>query len=170
MAVITAAQVVPDQGDVARLPWPRRCRVPMAMPDVGLGQGRSVVDAVADHGHLSPEPGGCLDLTRPCPAGQDLGDDLVDPGERGRWPRPSCRLSPVSMITSRPIPQRKLLDRRAGARFERVGQGEDAQARPAPSHEHEGLALPGQAGFGVRVEFRQSRSRLDEHEASVAQQ
>ena len=52
--------------------------VPMAIAEVGLGEGGGVVDAVADHGDdlaLGLEAADDLDLV----AGQDLGDDGVDP-------------------------------------------------------------------------------------------
>ena len=66
--------------------------VPMAMPEVGRGQRRRVVDAVADHGH---DVAGGLQLGDPCGlvGGQHLGHHVVDADllrrRRGRCRR--CR-------------------------------------------------------------------------------
>ena len=105
--------------------------VPTAMPEVGLGQGRGVVDAVADHGDdpalllQAAHDGGLV-------RGQHLGDDLVDARPRAATARAAAALSPVSSTGRRPRPRRRR-DRLGARRADGVG---DDQQRPH-------LAVPG---------------------------
>ena len=74
-------------------------------PDVGLGQRRRVVDAVAGHRHLAPlrlqaRDGGRLAVR------QHLGDDLVDADRLPDRLVRVARASPVSMTTRRPSARR----------------------------------------------------------------
>ena len=69
--------------------------------EVGLGERRSVVDAVADHRHDAPVALQALDDGRLL-GRQHLGDHLVDP-DRGRRRRAAvCSLSPVRSTGRRP--------------------------------------------------------------------
>ena len=64
--------------------------VPMAEPDVGLGQRGGVVDAVADH--ADPRPSPCRRWISPalC-SGSTSASDAVDADLRGRWRRRCAR-------------------------------------------------------------------------------
>ncbi len=74
-AAATAAWVATDQRDVRRLDRDVRTGAD-GDPEVGLGEGRRVVDAVPDHRDGTAATLEPLDDRR-LGVGQDLGDDLV---------------------------------------------------------------------------------------------
>ena len=77
-------QVAPHDDDVPGLDGHVDARA-HGDADVGLGQGRGVVDPVADHGHPQLLPLQLFDPRGLFP-GQHPGDDLVDAGLRGNGP------------------------------------------------------------------------------------
>ena len=91
--------------------------------DVGLGQGRRIVDPVADHGHRRPRTWS-LRISSALSPGRTSATTSSIPASRGAWLRRVRRSSPVSMTTSRPMP-RQPRDGGRGARLQRVGERDE---------------------------------------------
>ena len=70
--------------------------------DIGLGQRRRIVDAVADEGQPAASPSRRRWTAVDLALGQHLGHHLVDAQARARWPRAVRRLSPVIIATFSP--------------------------------------------------------------------
>ena len=120
--------------------------VPIAIADVGAGEGRRVVDAVADHGDR-PSPGleafddGDLVL------GQDIGDDPVGPDAHLRRATASAvaRASPVSEPDlEAPIGQ--LADGGRGLRLDRVADRDEPGGATVDRHDRD---RPTGSGGGI---------------------
>ena len=142
-----AVRVAADQGEVAGLDGHVGAAAE-GHADVGLGQGRGVVDAVADHGHHLAGPLAAADLGH-LAVGQQLGRDrvhaqlaghrpgrrLVVPGEQDRLQpegaeplhgRPAPRLDPVGDGQHTPGPAVPAgHDRGPAGRPHGVGRGQD---------------------------------------------
>ncbi len=139
-----AGQVAAEEGDVGGLHGHVGARAD-GDADVGLGQGRGVVDAVADHGHPpafglqsggsrpSCPPAGAPARTRSMPAARATASAVR------RW-------SPVSMTTSSPRPWSV---RTAAAAPSLIGSATARSPAARPSTADEDGRLP-VAGQGVR--------------------
>ncbi len=113
--------------------------VPMAIPRSASGEGRRVVDAVADHGHDPTRGLQSLDRRPPCrPGGPLPGSARAGSRPVARRPRPSCgrRRSPAT-----PRCPASVSDRDGGlGRFglDRVADRDEPGRRPVDGDERDG--------------------------------
>ena len=124
--------------------------------DVGLREGRRVVDAVAGHGDAFARlPAGASRPPPSAPAAHPLRRDRCR--RTARPPRRSSRLSPVSMTTPKPfVVQRP--DRFARRRLDRIGDADEPGGPAVDGDEHDGLAVAAQL-LGARRAARPGRRR-----------
>ena len=115
-----ALQVAPEQGDAGALDGHVGARA-HGDADVGGGQRRRVVDAVAGHGHAAALGRAASRPPRPCPAAAPRPRPRRCPACRRR-PAAVVRLSPV-IITSRTPSACSARDRLRRRRLDRVGDG-----------------------------------------------
>ena len=107
--------------------------------DIGLGERRRVVDAVAGHGDdaaFAAQP----PHDRVLLLGQHLGLDLGDAELARRPPAAVVRLSPVSMTMRMPS-ARRAAKRRRRCRLDRIGDRDDAGRLAVDRDEHRGRAV-----------------------------
>ena len=159
-----AARIAADERDVGRLDGDVGAG-PDRDAEIGLGQRRRVVDAVADHRHgpaarLEPR-----DRRRPCRPGSDLGQDAVgrDADLAPRPPSAVARASPVTSQTSMPGRGQLAGPRRAASALtgSPIASSPAAPAVDGDAARSSGRSAAmrrGRVGSGVEVDARARRA------------